>query len=75
MKRTYPPFPEDPDALVRVQQILSVLPVGRTTLFFMIKRGDFPPPLKLGRTCLWRASEVKKILQNLGREDDALARF
>ena len=33
---------------------------SRSTLYDMIRRGDFPPPVKLGRSSAWRESEVRR---------------
>lgn len=64
----YPPFPTDPDALVRLPQILAVLPIGRTTFLKGIKLGEFPAPIRRGRSVLWRASEIRDILHRIGEK-------
>ncbi len=64
--RQYPPFPSDPDALVRLPQILAVFPIGRTTFLAGVKRGEFPTPIRRGRSVLWRAAEVREVLGRLG---------
>ena len=33
---------------------------ANSTLYDMIRRGDFPPPVKLGRSSAWRESEVRQ---------------
>lgn len=50
---------------IRGKQILaSILPVGRTTLWRMVKRGQFPAPVRLGpNITAWRAEDVRDWLE------------
>ncbi|MXR36691.1 helix-turn-helix transcriptional regulator [Craterilacuibacter sinensis] len=50
---------------IRGKQILaSILPVGRTTLWRMVKRGQFPAPVRLGpNISAWRAEDVRDWLE------------
>lgn len=48
-----------PHGFVRLPTILRLIPVGRSTLWEMIARGDFPPPVKLSaRVSAWRSHDV-----------------
>jgi prophage regulatory protein len=66
-KPKYPPFPKDDEALVRLPQVLSVLPVGRTFFQNGVKEGRFPKPIKLGRNSLWRAGDIRALLGQIMR--------
>jgi len=38
----------------------NFIPISRTSLWNMVKRGDFPAPVKLGpATTAWRVEEVR----------------
>jgi prophage regulatory protein len=66
-KPTYPVFPQDDDALVRLPQVLSVLPIGRTTWFDGVKAGRFPKPCKRGRSTFWKAGDVRRVLTEISQ--------
>lgn len=45
---------------VRQPTVLTLIPVGRSTLWEMIKRGEFPAPVKLSsRISAWRCEDVR----------------
>jgi len=40
-------------------QVLEIVPVGRSTLYIMMKAGEFPKPKQLGeRSVAWSKTEV-----------------
>ena len=48
-----------PQGFVRLPTVLKLIPVGRSTIFEMIARGDFPRPVKLSqRVSAWRCEDV-----------------
>ena len=52
--------------IMRIRQVLAVYPIGRSTLYAMIKRGEFPLPVSLGaRSVGWRAHDVFAFLASL----------
>jgi len=54
-------------ALLRLPQVLAVVPVGRSTLWGWVRAGKFPKPVKLGpMTSAWRASDVAEWLAKAG---------
>jgi prophage regulatory protein len=53
------------DKLLVSKDVCALLRVSEATLYRMVKRGDFPAPLRLGlRTVRWRESDVMRYLQN-----------
>ncbi|MDX8381904.1 MAG: AlpA family phage regulatory protein [Ghiorsea sp.] len=58
------------DGLMRIDQVLSVYPVSKTSLYNSIAKQEFPAPIKLsgGRTSAWMASDVRKAIAKLGGE-------
>lgn len=56
------------ERLIRLQEILKLLPIGRTTFYRWIKEEKAPPPIKAGaRISLWRRSEIEAMVR--GWED------
>jgi prophage regulatory protein len=52
----------DPNALLRLPQVLQIVPVGASTWWAGVKSGRFPKPVKLGpRTTCWRATDILKL--------------
>lgn len=54
-------------AFYRLNAILSMVPVGRSTWWRRVKEGTYPQPIKLGpRTTVWRASDIEALIAELG---------
>ncbi len=55
-----PPLPPPPDeALLRQPEVVKRVGIGKTALWQMIARGEFPKPRKItGRAVGWLASEI-----------------
>ena len=46
--------------ILRRNEVLAIVGVHRVTLHHMVKRGDFPAPVKIGKTALaWRSTDVE----------------
>lgn len=66
-------FDSMPDyGVVRLEVVMSVLGVSRSTILRACENGTFPKPIKMHgnenvakRTNLWKVSEVKSYLKNL----------
>jgi predicted DNA-binding transcriptional regulator AlpA len=55
---------ESADPLLRIDDVLALLPISASTLRKLRQGGEFPPPsLHLGRTPVWRRSEVDRFLE------------
>jgi prophage regulatory protein len=51
--------PLDPDALLRVNEVLRYVPVSRSTWWNGVRNGTYPKSIKLGpHTTVWRARDV-----------------
>jgi prophage regulatory protein len=62
----------DPAALLRLPQVLSLIPVSASSWWSGVKAGRYPLPLKLGpRTTAWRASDILALIERLANEGDA----
>lgn len=54
-----------PIGLMRVDEVLDVLKIGRTSLYRGMREGKYPKPLQLGlRTSRWRASDIFAVIDD-----------
>jgi predicted DNA-binding transcriptional regulator AlpA len=56
----------DPAALLRLKQVLELVPVCPSTWWAGVKSARFPAPVKLGpRTTCWRARDIFELIERL----------
>ena len=49
-----------PEEILRKPRVLAVIGMGNTWLHESVKRGEFPPPIKLGLKAVgWKRSDVE----------------
>ncbi len=54
---------------LRLPQVLSVIPLGKTCWWEGVKSGRFPKPVKLSARCTaWRAEDIRDLIQTLSNE-------
>ncbi|WP_333609661.1 helix-turn-helix transcriptional regulator [Arsukibacterium sp.] len=47
--------------LIRLPDVLKMVPVGKTTWYALVKENDAPQPVKLGpRTSAWLKSDIEE---------------
>lgn len=57
------------DRVLRLPEVLEIVPIGRTKLLQMVKEGTFPAPLHLTtRIRGWRLSAIQKFLASVEGE-------
>jgi predicted DNA-binding transcriptional regulator AlpA len=60
------------NALLRLPQVLALVPVSRSTWWAGCKSGRFPKPVKLGpRTTAWRSADITALLDSFSKKDEA----
>ena len=56
----------DEPRLLRLPEVLDRCGVSRTTLYEMVARGAFPPPVRIStRAVGWRSSDINAWMDNL----------
>lgn len=59
---------------VRLAQVLTVIPLGKTCWWEGVKSGRFPKPVKLSERCVaWKAEDIHTLIKKLseqGRDND-----
>lgn len=59
-------YTKDQQVLLKIKQVLELVPVGKTTLYKMIDAGKFPRPIRLSeRAVAWRKSDILQWIDNL----------
>jgi predicted DNA-binding transcriptional regulator AlpA len=50
---------------LRLNQILKLIPIGKTTWWNGVKSGRFPKPVKLGaRITAWKVEDIKSLINS-----------
>lgn len=58
---------ENADKLLRMKQVLEVIPVAKSTIWQWVKEDRFPKPIKLGgKTTVWKMSEIQRFVETVG---------
>ena len=60
--------PQPAKKLLRLKDVLSKIPVSRTTFYNGIKNGQYPAPIKLGSSSMWLESEIDSVINNAYKE-------
>jgi prophage regulatory protein len=51
---------------LRLPQVLSVIPLGKTSWWNGVRSGRFPKPVKLSARCTaWRAEDIRELIKHL----------
>ena len=56
---------EESNKILRLPAVLERIQLSRSTIYAMLKRGDFPQPVKLGvRARAWRAEDIENWIES-----------
>jgi predicted DNA-binding transcriptional regulator AlpA len=50
--------------LMRDKEAAAFLGIGKTTLWNNVKKGEVPPPIKIGGATRWRVSDLVALVAN-----------
>ncbi len=54
--------------LLRINQVLALVPIGKSSWWEGCRTGRYPKPVKLGpRTTVWRAEDIAAFIENLSK--------
>lgn len=53
--------------ILTTDDVLKRLQISRATLYRLINKGQFPPAMKVAGCSRWRASDVRKAIQDFPR--------
>jgi len=47
--------------LLKLSDVIELTSLSKSTIYRLVKRGEFPPPLKIGDQCSrWRREDLKQ---------------
>ena len=49
-------------ALIRIPQILKIMPISESKFWLMVQKGEFPKPIKIGRSSFWTVEQVQTFI-------------
>ena len=49
--------------LMRIPQILEVMPISKSKFWLMVQKGEFPKPIKIGRSSFWTIEQVQNFIR------------
>lgn len=49
--------------LMRIPQILKMMPISKSKFWLMVQRGEFPKPIKIGRSSFWTIEQVQAFIR------------
>lgn len=53
------------ERLLRIEEVLQIIGIKRTTLYALIKKNAFPSQYKIGNTSVWKLSDINNYIENL----------
>jgi prophage regulatory protein len=63
MMMSQPNNQNPPITLMRIPQILKVIPVSKSKFWLMVQKGEFPKPVKIGRSSFWTIEQVDAFIR------------
>ena len=58
--------------LLRINQVLALVPVGKSSWWEGCRTGRFPKPIKLApRTTVWRVEDITALVKRFGNSDES----
>ncbi|HEM6840728.1 TPA: AlpA family phage regulatory protein [Providencia stuartii] len=53
------------EKLLHISEVLSIIPIGKSTFYAWIQAGKAPQPIRFGTRCsMWRYSEIINFIEN-----------
>ncbi|SPY08084.1 MULTISPECIES: helix-turn-helix transcriptional regulator [Oligella] len=56
--------------LADIKDLQKIVKLGKTTIYDLIKKGEFPQPKRVGRRSLWDISEIQVWVESLSYQGD-----
>lgn len=57
------------ESLLRLPQVLNIIPISKSAWWQGCKEGRYPKPIKLGpRTTVWKASDIAAFMRQLSHQ-------
>lgn len=50
---------EDNDRFIKIEEVVNIVGLSQSRVYAMVKCGDFPKPVKLGKASRWPLSTIR----------------
>jgi len=50
------------EKLIKIKTVIEYIQISRSTIYLMISRDEFPKPVKIGGSSLWRLSQIRDFI-------------
>jgi len=54
--------------LIRIPQILKMMPISKSKFWLMVQKGEFPKPIKIGRSSFWTMEQVQDFIRERAKQ-------
>lgn len=51
---------EDNDRFIKIEEVVNIVGLSQSRVYAMVKCGDFPKPVKLGKASRWSLATVRE---------------
>jgi predicted DNA-binding transcriptional regulator AlpA len=59
------------NSLLRIAQVLELIPISRSAWWQGVKSGKYPKPVKIGpRTSAWRYGDIAALLKSISGQEE-----
>ncbi|MDW8371840.1 MAG: AlpA family phage regulatory protein [Geminicoccaceae bacterium] len=59
---------EDGCRLLKIGEVVNITGISKSVIYAMVRRGEFPPPIKIGyKTARWSSEEVYAWMRDIVR--------
>lgn len=64
----YLPSGNEAGGFLRLNQVLDLIPVGKSTVYYLMQKGEFPKQIKLSPTlAVWRKTDIEDYIKAISR--------
>ncbi|VXC97881.1 Prophage CP4-57 regulatory protein (AlpA) [Enterobacterales bacterium 8AC] len=55
---------QQPEKLLRINEVLNIVPMGKSTFYAWVQAGKAPSPVRFGSRCsMWRHADIMKFIE------------
>jgi prophage regulatory protein len=65
LRRGQPANDASATTLLRLPELLKRIGIGKSKLYDMVAKNEFPQPVKIGRASVWRSDEIEATIRRL----------
>ena len=64
---------ERPEKLLRINDVLDFVPMGKSTFYAWVQAGKAPQPIRFGSRCsMWRHADIMKFIEEYANKQEVV---